>query len=482
VEEYLNQREDLLAKDQSTSFENHLVLDSMESLLNVKLVKLRQHMNAGYKEKHFFPPARYFSQSKQHIEDTDLFKILRMMPKGGILHLHGAASGSAEWVVDQVTSDSNAYVFWETPDGNFVKGQLNFYRPEEVPRGFVRGSELNKAISHFSDSLVSLLTFDESVNADSVDIWGEFELAFQRIYGFVRYQPIFKNYFYHAFEQLVDDGIQHVELRGIFNELYDLQHPAGYFNADSSIRYFQEAAQEIRQKEPAFTLKIIYTGLRFRSKEDIEDKLVDAFKLRQRYPNFIAGFDLVAEEDQGHSTLYFLEDWMKMDSLQEIYGVDMPLYLHDGESDWVSVENTYDAVLLNSRRIGHGFNLFRFPNLIEEVKRKDICLEISPISNQVLGFIRDLRLHPGSTYLTRGVPCVISSDDPLIFDYQGLSYDFWEVFLAWELDLRKLKGLALNSLKYSALNEQEKEAALGHFNERWKNFVNTALLELEITN
>ena len=176
--------------------------------------------------------------------------------------------------------------------------------------------------------------------------------------------------------------------------------------------------------------------------------------------------------------MYFLDNWMKLDSLEQAYGIEMPLYLHDGESNWVSVDNLYDAVLLDSRRIGHGFNLFRFPSLLEEVKRKDICLEISPISNQVLGFIRDLRLHPGSTYLNRGVPCVISSDDPLIFDYQGLSYDFWEVFLSWELDLKKLKGLCINSLEYSALNDTEKEKALKYFNEGWKNFVNSALLEL----
>jgi adenosine deaminase CECR1 len=291
----------------------------------------------------------------------------------------------------------------------------------------------------------------------------------------VRYQPVFRDYVSHYLELLVKDGVQHVELRSISSGLYDLQHPEGYFNADSTVRYIQEAAGKIRQKEPAFTLKIIYTSLRFRSQDQVLQDLVTAYEMRRHFPDLVKGFDLVAEEDQGNSTLYFLETWIKMDSLNQVYGVDMPLYLHDGESDWVSSRNLYDAVLLNSRRIGHGFNLFRYPNLLEEVKNNDICLEINPISNQVLGFIRDLRLHPASTYLTRGVPCVISSDDPLIFDYKGLSYDFWEVFLAWELDLRKLKGLALNSLKYSALDEQEKEKALDYFNKRWRKFVEQAL-------
>jgi adenosine deaminase CECR1 len=482
VQYYLDQRESLLAKDISQSIDSQLGLDSAELLLNEKLIEMRDSMLNFYKEQHFFPPARYFFQSKGHIEETKLFKIFQKMPKGGILHLHGAASGNAQWVVDRVITEPHAYIYWNDPQDQFVKGQINFYHENEEPTGFKKALQLNEEIPHFKDSLFTLLTFDESIDADSVDIWGEFEAVFQRIYGFVRYQPVFKDYFYHAFEQLVDDGVQHVELRGIFNELYDLQHLAGYYNADSSIRYFQEAAGEIRHKEPAFTLKVIFTALRFKSKEDIERKLVEAFELRKRYPGFISGFDLVAEEDNGHSTLYFLDNWLKLDSLQSVYGVDMPLYLHDGESNWVSVKNLYDAVLLESRRIGHGFNLFRFPNLMEEVKKMDICLEINPISNQVLGFIRDLRLHPGSTYLTRGIPVVISSDDPLIFNYQGLSYDFWEVFLAWELDLRSMKLLALNSLKYSALDDAEREKAMNYFNRNWDLFVEGALVELGKTN
>jgi adenosine deaminase CECR1 len=477
VDSYMEQRAALIAQDQSYWFDQDIELSPQEQILDQKLGQLRDSMIAVYKAQHFFPPARYFFQSKAHIEETKLFKLLRQMPKGGIMHLHGAAAGNARWVVDKVINSPDAYVFWSHPTDEFIKGQINFFREDQVPEGFQKAQSLSQQVPHFSDSLFSLLTFDESIDADSVDIWGEFEFVFQRIYGFVRYQPVFKDYFYHAFEQLVADGIQHVELRGIFNELYHLQHPDGYFTADSSIRYFQEAAQEIRKIEPSFTLKVIFTALRFQSKEDIRNKLADAFALRQRYPNFITGFDLVAEEDNGHTTLYFLDSWLDLDSLEAVYGVDMPLYLHDGESNWMSVKNLYDAVLLDSKRIGHGFNLFRFPTLLEEVKKRNICLEINPISNQVLGFIRDLRLHPGSTYLARGVPCTISSDDPLIFNYQGLSYDFWEVMLAWELDLKKLKVLARNSLVYSGLNKSEKQAALTVFEEKWEDFVEAALSE-----
>ena len=479
---YLEQRKRLVQEDYARSTHRNIQLDSLEELLNIRMVALRDSMIAVYKDQHFFPPARNFFQSKQHIEQTELFRLISNMPKGGILHLHDAAAGNARWVIDKVTTDPNAYIYWGAPSNTYTKGQIQYFNKQQVQSGFIQATSLDKKVKNFPDSLLTLLTFDESIDNDSVDIWKEFELIFQRIYGFVRYQPVFKDYAYHYLDQLVQDGVQHVELRSLITGLYHLDHQEGYYNADSIVAYFQEVTQKIKQKEPAFTLKIIFTSLRFRPQEQILLDLASAYRLRQKYPELIKGFDLVAEEDNGHPTLYFLETWMKMDSLEQVYGVDMPLYLHDGESDWVSSQNLYDAVLLNSKRIGHGFNLFRFPNLLEQVRDREICLEVNPISNQVLGFIRDLRLHPASSYLARGVPLAISSDDPLIFDYQGLSYDFWEVFLAWELDLRDLKGLAINSLKYSALEDQEKSESLENFNRKWNSFVNEAIQQLTIDN
>ena len=71
------------------------------------------------------------------------------------------------------------------------------------------------------------------------------------------------------------------------------------------------------------------------------------------------------------------------DSLQQVYGVDMPLCLHDGESNSQSVQNMYDALLLNSKRIGHGFNIMNFPKAVELAKEKDVCIEVNPLSNQI---------------------------------------------------------------------------------------------------
>ncbi len=117
--------------------------------------------------------------------------------------------------------------------------------------------------------------------------------------------------------------------------------------------------------------------------------------------------------------------------------------------------------------MGHGFNLFRFPTVEERLKKHGVAVEVCPISNQLLRYVSDLRMHPAAGYLRRGVPCVLSNDDPGIFGNDGLSYDFWVATLAWELDLRALKQLALNSLQYSGMTDGEKRTALGVWQQQW---------------
>ncbi len=473
---YLKKRTALLKEDSLRYFDAAVKLTPKEQQLNQKLVALQQDMIADYKANHFFPPARNFYNSKAHIEQTPLFKLLKKMPKGGILHLHSGAMGNPRWVAQKAIDTREMHVFWEATNDKYAKGQLQAYAKDKAPKGFRPAYEIAKTNPNFATELVDLLTFDESIDRDSVDIWQEFEYVFQRINGFLTYEKVAVDYLVHGAEILIADNIQHAEFRTFFtSRFYDLE---GNKNTEKEyLEILETVEKRVQAIDPDFTFILIQQGLRFFDKSVIEKEVFAAHDYRTKYPKWVRGFDLVAEEDNGHPTLFHAEQFLLLDSLKKATGVELPLYLHNGESNWASTANLYDAILLGTKRIGHGFNLFRFPNLIELVKEKDICVEISPLSNQVLGYIRDLRMHPASTFLRRGVNCVISSDDPLIFDYEGLSYDFWSVFLAWELDLASLKKLTRNSIEYAALTDAEKEKAMAIWEKRWADFVEETLKE-----
>lgn len=114
------------------------------------------------------------------------------------------------------------------------------------------------------------------------------------------------------------------------------------------------------------------------------------------------------------------------------------------------------------------------------MKEKQIAIEISPISNQVLKLVKDMRNHPASYFFAQDLPLIVSNDDPGFWGALALSFDFYEAFvgiMSSKADLRALKQLALNSISYSSLNESEKVTVSDIWCRKWHLFINRIVNE-----
>jgi adenosine deaminase CECR1 len=80
----------------------------------------------------------------------------------------------------------------------------------------------------------------------------------------------------------------------------------------------------------------------------------------------------------------------------------------------------------------------------------------------VLGYTKDLRTHPVSYLLTRGIQASISSDDPGLFGYEGVTLDYVYATGAWDLSLRDLKKLSLNGITYSSVSKDKKKSLINN--------------------
>eukprot|EP01114_Cavostelium_apophysatum_P004782 TRINITY_DN1514_c0_g1_i2.p2 TRINITY_DN1514_c0_g1~~TRINITY_DN1514_c0_g1_i2.p2 ORF type:complete len:220 (+),score=45.26 TRINITY_DN1514_c0_g1_i2:860-1519(+) len=191
------------------------------------------------------------------------------------------------------------------------------------------------------------------------------------------------------------------------------------------------------------------------------------------FSEYVIGFDLVDEEDRYNTLYYYVPDFLQIQYyLQENNLPPIKYFFHGGETDWANRMNLYDAILLNTTRIGHAYALKDYPLLKEMVKNRGIGLELCPVSNQLLRLVSDLRNHPGCIYMNEGLPITISNDDPSIYSNIGLSWDFYETYMACNnMGLAGLKQLSLNSLLYSQLNSTEMAAALEDWEERWSLWV-----------
>lgn len=210
-------------------------------------------------------------------------------------------------------------------------------------------------------------------------------------------------------------------------------------------------------------LTIIWTTLRSFETRRIIENMDHCITTKMEFPHLIAGYDLVGPEDLGKPLTDLLPElfWFRKQAAQE--GVNLPFYFHAGETlgDGSSTDNNlFDAILLGTRRIGHGFSLYKHPLLIDMVKDKRILIESCPISNEVLRLCGSVMAHPLPALLARGVACSLCNDDPAMLgqDTAGMSHDFWQALQGWEnLGLAGLGSLAENSVRWSTFEDQNQE-------------------------
>ena len=132
----------------------------------------------------------------------------------------------------------------------------------------------------------------------------------------------------------------------------------------------------------------------------------------------VLGYDLVGEENKGHPLGYFIEEFLEFQENCDKKGLDIPSLFHCGETLEMGNDtegNLVDALLLRSKRIGHGFALARHPYIMERMKQENICLEVCPISNEILGLTPRMNGHAMYNLLANDVHCTINSDNGTFF-------------------------------------------------------------------
>ena len=210
-------------------------------------------------------------------------------------------------------------------------------------------------------------------------------------------------------------------------------------------------------------------------KNDVWDPLFDilmdnALYVREHVKDhgepLVVAIDIVNDEDRSYSLSRY-EDRVR-DIIARHPG--LKLTLHAGESLRGENREIEIALRCGINRLGHGFNLYRYPHLLEEVREKGICVEVCPVSNAALGYCADFAEHPANAYRKAGIPLVICSDDPAYQSHSVLTGDYLAVVAGWDLSLAEVKELCRSSLRHAFLPDDRKAALLLHWESRWQAF------------
>jgi adenosine deaminase CECR1 len=136
----------------------------------------------------------------------------------------------------------------------------------------------------------------------------------------------------------------------------------------------------------------------------------------------VVGFDLVGAEDRPNHIGYYKDELLAFVNACKALNIDIPFMFHAGESLLdrggsrnPQNSNLYDSLLLNAKRIGHGFSLVGHPDLAEQYRKKNVCIELCPTSNELLHLCRNVKEHPYPELLALGIPCCLNSDNPSLY-------------------------------------------------------------------
>jgi adenosine deaminase len=137
---------------------------------------------------------------------------------------------------------------------------------------------------------------------------------------------------------------------------------------------------------------------------------------------------------------------------------------HAGEA--VGAESIWGAIdHLQVERIGHGIRCLDDPRLVEELRQRQIPLEVSPQSNYRLGVVAANQPHPIRQMVDAGLYCTINSDDPAMFSTSLINE--YVTLAAQGFSWEELWQLNLNTLKASFLDESEKSKYVSEWGQFW---------------
>jgi adenosine deaminase CECR1 len=459
-------------------------LSPEEKEVNLKLQRLKKNVRLKYKKS---LPSQNFILVKKRIEESELFHFLQKMPKGAVLHVHFGAMGDYKWIIKEASYKNNFYVYRGT-DKKIPQGALAIFNGLPAA-GWSRTVEERKQVGNpvdYDSELYKSITLQKE-DLNSADVWQKFEMIFERIDRLFKDKSFLKEYIFRSLMYYAAvDHVSHIEIH------------SSIFLTGYAQKILTDVLAEMRETGFEFTVRSIVTGYRVKSKRLSDEQfrqrvfkhaMLAARKIAEQ-PDLFVGFDMVGDEKQGCPTSFFAEMFCQINRELVRKNMTLPLYLHDGESvlspqldlenkDYFQTNsaiynnNMLDAYLLSCKRVGHGFSLVKLPVLMELYREKGIALEVCPISNQMLNYVHDLRMHPAVSFINAGLSISLSPDDPAIFQYCGVSHDFWEACMAWNLDLRALKWLAISSIKHSALNDDAKKKLRQIWERKWQTFIQT---------
>lgn len=443
-----------------------IVMREKEVKLDGYLTKLKKEFFDSYGGK---VPYDIPVLTDEKLRESRLYKFCSNLPKGADLHVHDMSLLPVKELIGLLCECKEFCINTDRKSFDLIVTDVK----NDVPKGYMRVCDAVENGFYTHNDLINNWTV-AGAESSGMNIWDYFEELFNRHAVLSNNMTFALRYYDYTFRYYCKKNIMHVEIHMMLTDSID--ESADY------LRVVRQAYYNVKKDYPFFTVRIIGAGVKadnsnieltkkcFLNTTYVKEIIKDESN-PDNITDFVIGFDLVNEED----TSLPLHSFAPMLLKAKRQFPDMKLYIHGGESLDAQNENLIDAYLLGVSRVGHGLNLYRYPDLHARYVKKEICLEVCPISNQALGYAKDIRNHPITEYLRSGLPLALCSDDPTYMENETLTDDFFAGIVGWNLSVADIKQLCINSIMYSGLSTDEKSKSLRAYNKMWNEFLDSVL-------
>lgn len=185
--------------------------------------------------------------AKERMERSRLWKIIRRMPKGALLHCHLDAMVDLDWMIDELLATDCAYITAQqslsSPDalelGTFAIRYTwknttaetniwsNTYKPDTLcPVAKTADAFPDGGRAAFRTWLRSRcsITHEEALSQHHGpnDVWRKFYRCFGVLGTILHYEPITRKFIARMLKQLMEDGVQWVDIRTVLSIPFQL--------------------------------------------------------------------------------------------------------------------------------------------------------------------------------------------------------------------------------------------------------------------
>jgi adenosine deaminase/aminodeoxyfutalosine deaminase len=244
-------------------------------------------------------------------------------------------------------------------------------------------------------------------------------------------------------EQLSEQGIVHAEVFVAVGVIYlwRKDDPGAFEPIFAGL----ERARLRGERELGISLYWIFDAVRHFTVEEAERVFRKAAELKPAHPS-IVGIGLGGDERRcGSAAFHAL--------FQEAARAGLRLTNHAGET--TGPEAIREALAIGSERIGHALSAGHDFYLLQDLKEREIPLELNLTSNVRTGVCPSYAAHPLRKYFDTGLLVTLNSDDPAFFG-SDLANEYLLAHTEQGFTRAELRQLAANSIRASFLPELEK--------------------------